>query len=95
MDGVTYTVTAITDSAFNGNKTITKVTIPNNVTTIGANAFNGCTKLKTVTVGSSVTTIGAKAFKGCKALTKVSTNVFFKKNGKASLVVFGMENFVG
>lgn len=72
VDGVTYTVTAIADGAFKGNKTVTKVTIPKNITTIGANAFNGCTKLKKVTVGSSVTSVGANAFKGCKALTKVT-----------------------
>ncbi|MGN0153896.1 MAG: leucine-rich repeat domain-containing protein [Lachnospiraceae bacterium] len=72
VDGVTYKVTAIADSAFKDNKTITKVTIPKNVTTIGKNAFSGCTKLKTVTVGSDVTTIEANAFKGCKALTKIT-----------------------
>lgn len=72
VDGVTYKVTAIADSALKGNKTITKVTIPKNVTTIGKNAFNGCTKLKSVTIGSSVTTIGANAFKGCTVLTKVT-----------------------
>lgn len=72
VDGFIYKVTAIAESAFKDNKTITKVTIPKNVTTIGKNAFNGCTKLKTVTIGSSVTTIGANAFKGCKVLTKVA-----------------------
>lgn len=72
VDGITYHVTAIADSAFKDDKTITKVTIPKNVTTIGKNAFSGCTKLKTVIIGSDVTSIGASAFKNCKALTKIT-----------------------
>ena len=86
VDGISYKVTAIADSAFKGNKTITKVTIPKNVTTIGKNAFNGCKKLKTVTIGSSVTSIGAYAFKGCTKLktitikSKKMTNKTIAKN---------------
>ena len=72
VEGVTYKVTAIADSALSGNKTITKVTVSKNVKTVGKTAFGGCTKLKTVTLGSGVTSIGANAFKGCKVLAKIT-----------------------
>ena len=41
-------VTRIADGAFNGNTTITSVTIPNNVTYVGKEAFYGCTSLTSV-----------------------------------------------
>jgi hypothetical protein len=46
FDGVTYTVTAIGDSAFKDNKDITQLTIPDNIEQIGANAFDGCSRLQ-------------------------------------------------
>jgi len=71
VNGVTYKVTKIDDGAFKGNKTVTKVTLPNSIKTIGKDAFNGCSKLKTISVPKTVTEIGANAFKGCSSLTKL------------------------
>ena len=58
----TYTVTSVSDGAFQNNTNITSVSIPESVTTIGANAFNGCSNLRNVNVGKSVSNIGSKAF---------------------------------
>ena len=58
----TYTVTSVSDGAFQNNTNITSVSIPESVTTIGANAFNGCSNLGNVNVGKSVSSIGSKAF---------------------------------
>ena len=58
----TYTLTSISDGAFQNNTNITSVSIPESVTTIGANAFNGCSNLGNVNVGKSVSNIGSKAF---------------------------------
>ena len=62
FDGVTYTVTAIGDSAFKDNKDITQLTIPDNIEQIGANAFDGCSRLQTIYIGKGVREIGSKAF---------------------------------
>lgn len=76
INGVPYTVTAIGNGAFAGNRLITAY-LPTSVTTIGDNAFDGCVNLTSVTqLGSrdeavfpaSVTSIGNYAFEGCGKL---------------------------
>ncbi len=57
-----YTVTAIADGAFAGNKTLTVITIPATVKTVGNNAFDGCSSLALVMFENGVATIGEKAF---------------------------------
>ena len=70
-DGVTYTVTAIGDNAFNMSKSLTSVTIPNTVTSIGAYAFRYCEGLTSVEIPNSVTTISNNAFWLCLNLEEV------------------------
>ena len=65
-------VTAIAESAFASNATITEVKIPDSVTTIGDRAFRYCRQLKTVDLGSGVTTIGRYAFDECTKLEKLT-----------------------
>ena len=57
---------------FNNCKSLTSVTIPNNVTSIGDNAFSGCSGLTSVTIPNSVTSIGSVAFWGCSGLTSIT-----------------------
>lgn len=56
-----YMVTTIGDGAFQGNKTITSVYIPDSIVTIGANAFEGSDLLQ-VSGMQKVTSMGAYAF---------------------------------
>lgn len=81
VGNVTLTVTAIGDSAFKNNKTMTAVSIPATVKTIGKSAFANCAKLKSVTIPKSVTSIGTSAFSGCKKLTKVTLGASVKTIG--------------
>lgn len=76
IDGKPYTVNAIGNGAFAGNRLITAY-LPDTVKTIGDNAFDGCVNLTSVTqVGSSdeavfpasVKSIGNYAFEGCGKL---------------------------
>jgi hypothetical protein len=68
--GITYSVTAIGENAFQFG-TVTSVVIGDNVTTIGNNAFYCCYDLASVTFGNNVTTIGDNAFYHCYDLTSV------------------------
>ena len=71
-NGVTYSVTAIGDDAFQDCTELTSVVMPNSVTSIGEYAFDYCRKLKSVVMPNSVTSIGNGAFLYCSALTSVS-----------------------
>jgi hypothetical protein len=67
-----YTVTSISDNAFNSSNNLTSVTIPNSVISIGNGAFAECHILTSVTIPNSVTSIGNNAFYLCSSLTSVS-----------------------
>ncbi len=70
-DGISYNVTSIGISAFEGRRNLTSVTIPNSVTSIGDNAFSGCSGLTSVIIPNSVQSIGSYAFQFCSGLTSV------------------------
>ncbi len=63
--------TTISSGAFMGCKSITSVTIGNQVTSIGEEAFQSCTNLSSVKIGNKVTSIGNYAFSGCMGLTEI------------------------
>ena len=71
-EGKTYKVTAIGTEAFQGNSTLTSVTIPEGVTGIGDYAFSVCTSLTSITIPEGVTEIASYAFAGCTSLTNVT-----------------------
>lgn len=70
--GITYTVTSIGSSAFNGCKDLLSVIIPNSVTKIDAYAFQSCRNLWCVTLGGSVSYIDTFAFDGTSVCTVIS-----------------------
>lgn len=61
-------VTAIAETAFLENESITNVTIPDSITAIGDRAFQKCTNLESVTIPGSVTEVGKQLFQGCTSL---------------------------
>ena len=83
------TATAIGDSVFASNRTITSVVIPNSITSIGQSAFNGCSNLVSVTMGDGVTSIGYRAFYNCTKLC------IFSNNTTSNLETIGQQAFYG
>ena len=71
IDGVTYRVTNIGGSAFNGCHGLTGIEIPKSVASIGDYAFCGCTGLTSIEIPNSVTSIGDCAFSECSGLTSI------------------------
>ena len=76
IDGWTFQVTEIADSACKGNKNLIAVEIAAGLTKIGDKAFYGCTNLTSFEIGPDVKAIGASAFYNCKKLQKMT----FPKN---------------
>ncbi|MBQ9575670.1 MAG: leucine-rich repeat protein, partial [Muribaculaceae bacterium] len=70
--GVTYTVTAIGNSAFRKCDDLTSLTLPNTITEIKPLAFYYCDGLTSLDIPNSVTTIQHEAFWICRGLTHVT-----------------------
>ena len=62
----------IGDSAFEGEGSITSITIPDAITKIGERAFKDCANISTVNIGSQCQAIGDEAFSGCSALRNIN-----------------------
>jgi len=65
-------VTVIGKEAFQFNRNITKVIIPDSVISIEDRAFDNCTSLTGITIPNSVTSIGVRTFGNCINLTSVN-----------------------
>lgn len=66
-----YSVRAINSEAFNSNRYIVSVVIPDGVTDIGKYSFKGCIGLSSIKFPSSLKSIREGAFYGCKSLRNV------------------------
>lgn len=66
-----YPVTTIGNAAFGGNRSVTRVTIPNSITNIGAFAF-AASGLVGISIPGSVIGIGYDAFVSCDNLANIS-----------------------
>ena len=62
----------IHSEAFDECKSLTSITIPNNVTSIGRAAFCRCDSLTSITIPDGVTSISNSAFMYCRSLTSIT-----------------------
>ncbi len=65
-------VTSIRNSAFDGNKSLTSITLPDGITSIGAFAFGACRALTDIVLPDSLTDIEIYAFDSCTSLRSVT-----------------------
>ena len=68
LDLSRITITELADNAFNGNRNLNKVTLPNTITVIGEYAFRDCSSLREINFPSSITEIKGGAFQSCLSL---------------------------
>ena len=72
IDGTTYQVKAIGNSAFKNCNKLESITLSEGIVTIGNYAFEGCYYLQSVTLPEGIVTIGNYAFEGCYRLQSVN-----------------------
>ena len=63
-NGVDYSVTSISDSAFQGNTDILSLSIPGTVKTTAPNCFRDCSSLQNITLNEGIEDIVASTFYG-------------------------------
>ena len=89
-----YIVEAIGYGLFQGNLTLTTITLPTSVKTIRGNAFSGCQSLTTVTGTENCERIESDAFRNCNNLTQldlssckyIGSSAFYECTNLASVV---------
>lgn len=84
-NGVDYSVTSISDSAFQGNTDILSLSIPGTVKTTAPNCFRDCSSLQNITLNEGIEDIVASTFYGTavkeikfpKSLTTIRKFAFY------------------
>jgi hypothetical protein len=71
-DNKTYKIVNIADSAFQYDKTITAINMPDSITKMGKFVFWGCTNLTQVTMSDNIESMGINCFYDCTKLNKVN-----------------------
>lgn len=70
-DGVDYTVSAISDFAFQDCVKLQNVVLPNTIQSVGQQAFENCVLLESIVLPQSVTTLGYYSFRGCISIESI------------------------
>ena len=70
--GVPGGVAKINDNAFQGNKNLKQVSLPNTLIEIGNRAFSGCESLTEIVIPNRTRIVGECAFSNCEKLNRVA-----------------------
>ena len=71
-------VTAVLDGVFQGNATLSAITMGTKLQTVGRNAFRDCDALTAIDLPDAVTTVGEDAFRHCDNLASFNIGKGFK-----------------
>jgi len=74
-------VTAIGESAFEGNRTLTQVTLPDGLNSLEYRAFKNCKNLRSIALPESITRIENSVFSGCEKLKGINIPANLKHIG--------------
>ena len=86
-------VTAIANSAFEGNKNITSVELLNGITSIGEFAFSGCSKLTEMILCDSLISIGEQALPTTlRGTTAYQNGIYLGSQNNPYLLLMDMED---
>lgn len=83
-EGTTYTVTEISDYAFDSMGGLTSISLPNSIERIGTGAFNSCVLLSSIEIPDKVTSIEMETFYNCSGLKTVRFPVSLQSIGDYS-----------
>lgn len=65
-------VVKIADNAFEGNETVSSITISDPITELGSHSFKGCMNLTSITLPKSLKVLGTYSFEECDNLNKIT-----------------------
>lgn len=86
IDGRTYQVTTIAESAFDGCSSINSVTLPSTLKTIGEYAFSNCGGIECLEIPEGVENIGRRAFSYCWKLQRLVLPSTLRQIGEEIIV---------
>ena len=70
-NNVTYKVTSLFSSSFDGCKNLTNISLPSTLTSLGDDCFRGCSSLTNISLPSNLTSLGVYCFGLCSSLTSI------------------------
>ncbi len=71
-NNITYKVTSLGESCFEGCSNLTSINLPSDITSLGTACFSSCGSLTSINLPSSITSLGSYCFSGCSSLTSIS-----------------------
>ena len=70
-NNITYKITSLGESCFEGCSNLTSINLPSSITSLGSSCFSGCSSLTSINLPSNITSLGFSCFSGCGSLTSI------------------------
>ena len=70
-NNITYKITSLGESCFEGCSNLTSINLPSSITSLGSSCFSGCSSLTSIELPSGITSLGSYCFSGCSSLASI------------------------